>query len=104
MDGLKISCPVDVSLPAKLMGSEGCGGGVRVSSNKADNNCEKARVSIGVNSSIERCSSASINKKGLLISLHFDFKFHLGILKLFFFTLSTVYSCRSKCVFLFRVW
>ncbi|XP_020891202.1 uncharacterized protein LOC9323987 isoform X2 [Arabidopsis lyrata subsp. lyrata] len=63
MDGLKISCPVDVSLPAKLMGSEGCGGGVRVSSNKADNNCEKARVSIGVNSSIERCS-ASINKKG----------------------------------------
>jgi len=30
MDGLKISCPVDVSLPAKLMGSEGCGGGVRV--------------------------------------------------------------------------
>ncbi|VYS49930.1 unnamed protein product [Arabidopsis thaliana] len=64
MDGLKISCPVDVSLPAKLMGSEGCGGGVRVSSNKADNNCDKARVSIGVNSSIERCSSASINKKG----------------------------------------
>ncbi|KAG7584685.1 hypothetical protein ISN45_Aa02g000850 [Arabidopsis thaliana x Arabidopsis arenosa] len=63
MDGLKISCPVDVSLPAKLMGSEGCGGGVRVSSNKADNNCEKARVSIGVNSPIERCS-ASINKKG----------------------------------------
>lgn len=67
MDGLKISCPVDVSLPAKLMGSEGCGGGVRVSSNKADNNCEKARVSIGVNSSIERCS-ASINKKGELIT------------------------------------
>ncbi|XP_010473649.1 PREDICTED: uncharacterized protein LOC104753070 isoform X1 [Camelina sativa] len=65
MDGLEISCPVDVSLPAKLMGSEGCGGGVRVSStNKADNNSDKARVSIGggVNSSIERCS-ASINKK-----------------------------------------
>ncbi|KAL1212387.1 hypothetical protein V5N11_030021 [Cardamine amara subsp. amara] len=63
MDGLKISCPVDVSVSAKLMGSEGCGGGVRVSSNKADNNCEKSRVSISVNSSIERCS-VSINKKG----------------------------------------
>ncbi|EOA33721.1 hypothetical protein CARUB_v10019912mg [Capsella rubella] len=63
MDGLKISCPVDVSVPAKLMGSEGCGGGVRVSSNKADNNSDKARVSLGVSSSIERCG-ASINKKG----------------------------------------
>lgn len=64
MDGLEISCPVDVSVSAKLMGSEGCGGGVRVSSNKADNNnCDKSRVSISVNSSIERCS-VSINKKG----------------------------------------
>ncbi|XP_024004306.1 uncharacterized protein LOC18009819 isoform X2 [Eutrema salsugineum] len=62
MDGLEISFPVDVLPPAKLMGSEGCGG-VRVSSNKADNNCETGRVSIGVNSSIERCS-ASISKKG----------------------------------------
>uniref|UniRef100_A0A1J3J3N0 Uncharacterized protein n=1 Tax=Noccaea caerulescens TaxID=107243 RepID=A0A1J3J3N0_NOCCA len=60
MNCLEISCPVDVSVPAKLMGSEGFGGGgVRVSSNKADNNCETARV----NSSIERCS-ASISKKG----------------------------------------
>ncbi|CAH2048277.1 unnamed protein product [Thlaspi arvense] len=62
MDGLEVTCSVDVFVPAKLMGSEGCGG-VRVSSNKADNNCEKARASIGVNSSIERCS-ASISKKG----------------------------------------
>lgn len=55
MDVLEVSCPVVVSLQAKRMGSEGCGG-VRVSSNKtADNsNCEKTRVEI------ER----SISKKG----------------------------------------
>ncbi|KAL0794008.1 hypothetical protein Bca101_065385 [Brassica carinata] len=55
MDVLEVSCP------AKLMGSEGCGGGVRVSSNKTadnnNNNCEKTRVEI------ERCS-ASVSKKG----------------------------------------
>ncbi|XP_018457682.1 uncharacterized protein LOC108828472 [Raphanus sativus] len=50
---------LEVSLQAKLMGSEGCGG-VRVSSNKTadnNNNCEKTRVEI------ERCS-ASVSKKG----------------------------------------
>ncbi|KAF8049357.1 hypothetical protein N665_2228s0002 [Sinapis alba] len=58
MDVLEVSCPVVVSVKAKLMGSEGCGG-VRVSSNKTadNNNCEKTRVEI------ERCS-ASISKKG----------------------------------------
>lgn len=92
MDGLEITCPVDVFLPAKLMGSEGCGG-VRVSSNKAGNNCDKGRVSIGVSSSIERCS-VSISKKGelilmllLLIDLVFfrcilTFEFNLGLLSL----------------------
>ncbi|KAJ0265693.1 Uncharacterized protein HA466_0019360 [Hirschfeldia incana] len=63
MDVLEVSCPVVVSLQAKLMGSEGCGGGVRVSSNNKtadssnNNNCEKTRVEI------ERCS-ASVSKKG----------------------------------------
>ncbi|XP_010545377.1 PREDICTED: uncharacterized protein LOC104817764 isoform X2 [Tarenaya hassleriana] len=61
MDAVELSCLVDVVVPAKLMGSEGCGG-VRVSSNKAESNCERARVSIVANSSIERCS-ASISKK-----------------------------------------
>ncbi|KAF3569000.1 hypothetical protein DY000_02012481 [Brassica cretica] len=58
MDVLEVSCPVVVSLQAKLMGSEGCGG-VRVSSNKTadNNNCEKTRVEI------ERCG-ASVSKKG----------------------------------------
>lgn len=50
---------LEVSLQAKLMGSEGCGG-VRVSSNKTadnnNNNCDKTRVEI------ER----SISKKGLI--------------------------------------
>lgn len=63
----EVSRPVVVSLQAKLMGSEGCGG-VRVSSNKTadnnnnNNNCEKTRVEI------ERCS-ASVSKKGLTFNL-----------------------------------
>lgn len=91
MDAVELPYPVDVAVPSKLMRSEGFGG-TRVTVKEVDQDCERSRVSVFMNSSVERCSTL-IKQKGGIVAATFRDTFFFFILTGLFFLASALTFC-----------